>query len=824
MTPKGLGAAVRPAKIAVLCLLLSAPAVQAAEMPAATQVLKETGIGAGLAVVVGTTDGALEAELTNDGKMLVQGLALSDEAAAKVRRHLFERKLYGLASVSRVESANALPYQDRLVNLLVADLDALGRDAPSSEEIARVLGYEGAAYLKKGGRWARTVKPTPGDVDSWGHYHYDASGNPVSKDLVVGPPNTFRWVDGPFAMNLIGGFRTCDGVAVQINGAYLNVGKGRPQVPADLQGLRLWARDVNSGVLLWHRPVLPADARLPYAGTYTETFVAAGGRVYIYDFTDGDKVALTALNLRSGAVERVFDQGVVCRKAEAPAAPADSRGRMTDWRQWASDTFAWSMVLVHEGNVVQMVRDKIFVMDAATGNVLWKKQTGDGTHYLKVLITGGRLVALVARTGPGVRQGGWATRSGDLVAAEAWQGKDGTPLWRTDLSGLAYPTGAHEVLFHQNFGAQEPYLLMPHEKGLRLMSAKDGSLIWDQPVGTMIGYHIIKDRIWLGHGGTPVFGGVLMLATGEKDPTPRSGGTNQSACDAPTATLNWFMGKRNFVPVERKPDWPQWVAMRCFGKKCGERAACSYGSVYGVSPMCGCDQFIRGSGACYAMPPATPVKDEQRLMQGGAAALGAVTPQEEAHKSVAASFWGKPEGLESLWFTTNFRWSTQIHHWPGYGLRQTAPVQAGDLTLVAHVHEHRLTALREGKEVWNVVAGGRIGAPPVVYRDLAIFASHDGYVYAVKAKDGTPAWRFLAAPADRLGMESDLEPYRQRKNYYGQRGEVPGVLSDGRAQMNDLLELREGKLWLHGVPLVDATAPKGDIMYPRTIIPPQLRQ
>jgi hypothetical protein len=372
-----------------------------------------------------------------------------------------------------------------------------------------------------------------------------------------------------------------------------------------------------------------------------------------------------------------------------------------------------------------------------------------------------------------------------------------------------------------------------------------------------------------------------MLATGEKDPTPRSGGTNQSACDAPTATLNWFMGKRNFVPVERKPDWPQWVAMRCFGKKCGERAACSYGSVYGVSPMCGCDQFIRGSGACYAMPPATPVKDEQRLMQGGAAALGAVTPQEEAHKSVAASFWGKPEGLESLWFTTNFRWSTQIHHWPGYGLRQTAPVQAGDLTLVAHVHEHRLTALREGKEVWNVVAGGRIGAPPVVYRDLAIFASHDGYVYAVKAKDGTPAWRFLAAPADRRhtmlgqiesawpvfnvildgdrlycsagrheeldggihfygldaatgaikwhvsrqrGMESDLEPYRQRKNYYGQRGEVPGVLSDGRAQMNDLLELREGKLWLHGVPLVDATAPKGDIMYPRTIIPPQLRQ
>jgi hypothetical protein len=53
-------------------------------------ILKAAGVEAGLTVHVGTTDGALEAELTNDGRMLVQGLSLSDAATARARNRLFE--------------------------------------------------------------------------------------------------------------------------------------------------------------------------------------------------------------------------------------------------------------------------------------------------------------------------------------------------------------------------------------------------------------------------------------------------------------------------------------------------------------------------------------------------------------------------------------------------------------------------------------------------------------------------------------------------------------------------------------------------------------
>jgi hypothetical protein len=192
-------------------LLLSAPA---ADLPSATQVLEESGVSAGLAVVVGTSDGELEAAPTNGGKMLVQGLALSDEAAAKARRHIFEQKLYGLASVSRVPRATARPYYDRIVNLLVADLDALGRDAPPREEIDRVLGYEGVAYLKKAGNWTKTVKPTPKDVATWTHTLHDASRDGASKDRLAGPPNAIRWIHGPPHRERMSGPRLSDNTFV----------------------------------------------------------------------------------------------------------------------------------------------------------------------------------------------------------------------------------------------------------------------------------------------------------------------------------------------------------------------------------------------------------------------------------------------------------------------------------------------------------------------------------------------------------------------------------------------------------------------------------
>jgi hypothetical protein len=116
-----------PAAIACLLAVKGAPA----ELSSARELQQATGIEAGLAVVLGIVDGRLEAALAADGKMLVQGLTTDAGDCTQAREYLFDQHVYGLASVDHVGTLRTLPYYDMLVNLLVADLDALGDDAPS---------------------------------------------------------------------------------------------------------------------------------------------------------------------------------------------------------------------------------------------------------------------------------------------------------------------------------------------------------------------------------------------------------------------------------------------------------------------------------------------------------------------------------------------------------------------------------------------------------------------------------------------------------------------------------------------------------------------
>ena len=55
----------------------------------------------------------------------------------------------------------------------------------------------GVAYVKDGGKWTKTVKPRPQEIDEWTHYLHDASNNAVAHDTVVGPPRRMQWVGSP---------------------------------------------------------------------------------------------------------------------------------------------------------------------------------------------------------------------------------------------------------------------------------------------------------------------------------------------------------------------------------------------------------------------------------------------------------------------------------------------------------------------------------------------------------------------------------------------------------------------------------------------------
>ena len=61
------------------------------------------------------------------------------------------------------------------------------------KEVLRVLAPNGVAYIKKGSRWTKTVKPWPKEIDEWTHYFHGADGNPVARDSIVGPPEPLQF-------------------------------------------------------------------------------------------------------------------------------------------------------------------------------------------------------------------------------------------------------------------------------------------------------------------------------------------------------------------------------------------------------------------------------------------------------------------------------------------------------------------------------------------------------------------------------------------------------------------------------------------------------
>jgi outer membrane protein assembly factor BamB len=743
------------------CVLLgqwSDPGSAQGELPPAAEALEESAVSAGLAVVVGTTDGVLEAELTNGGKMLVQGLALSDEAATKARAHLFSQKLYGLATVSRVQSARTLPYYDRLINLLIADLDTLGADAPPLDELMRVLGYEGVAYLRKDGVWKKHTRPMSSDVDAWTHTLHDASRDSLARDLVVSPPNAARWIAGPAVWKRIGGPRTGDGVFVQVLPAIRRVKRTGGLVP---NPACIWARDVHSGVLLWKRPICTyrhGSGDYPQDGL-GESIVAAEGRVFCYRVCPPEPVVLTAWNIRTGELETEFSQSV-----SLPSG-TDPRGRRPvaeeDW-----NALTVSSIAVHQGRVIQLFKNHLFVMDARTGKVLWKKDAPAESWWRWAVAGDGKLLILRGKVQFG--GGRWGPHGRvhliEAKAIEAFRLEDGRAVWTfTDFGpDMKYMCGL--------WGYAEGYLPLKGratiDKGggrphIALLDTETGQRVWETEAGRNEGGEassatILDDKLlWYAYDGCDVH----ELATGKL--MWSFGVHRHDSCASSVATPNYVLLLKAFVPLDQsfpvpRGQRPIYYINRNVQIQCRDKVAPSYGSIYDTQQACRCEAFLPANSARYGVSPTPPVTDATRLRQDAPPALGAVQPQTAARGSTVAIDWLKPESVEDPWL-----WSYSTEHiarlgerrhalvWPGYQRDTTEPVQAADLSLVAHVHEHRMAALRDGTEVWNFVAGGRIGEPPVVHRDLAIFGSHDGYVYAVRLADGKPVWRFLAAPADK---------------------------------------------------------------------------
>jgi hypothetical protein len=155
--------------------------------------------------------------------------------------------------------------------------------------------------------------------------------------------------------------------------------------------------------------------------------------------------------------------------------------------------------------------------------------------------------------------------------------------------------------------------------------------------------------------------------------------------------------------------------------------------------------------ALNADPPArqNEIPDNQRLRRGPAygttktddtlqaAAEDWPTYRHDATRSGRASTQVDPELL--------LGWQQKV------GGRLTAPVVARGRIYLASTDTHTIHSLdaATGAEVWKATFDGPIDSPPTIHEGLVLCGCRDGSVYALRADDGTRAWRFFACPVQR---------------------------------------------------------------------------
>ena len=697
------------------------------EAAQARQVLEASGVRGGLVVHLGCGDGRLTAALRAGDACVVHGLDADAASVEKARAHIRALGLYGPVSVERWTDPAHLPYADNLVNLLVISDSGLqiSEHKIPEEEILRVLAPLGVAYARGAdGRWTKTVKPWPKDIDEWTHWLHDAGNNAVARDTRVGPPRRMQWVAEPLwsrgheVVSSVGGAVTARGRIVYA------LDEGQPGIYALPSKWVLVARDAFNGVLLWKRPIPHWNPPLG-AGGFGNGFrprrlVTDGERIFL---PTGEEAVLTSLGAATGKSLNTQEQArgtsqILCADGllvalASPQGGAAAKGKKAPggapvllaarpdtlevlWQMpvagLAGDTLA-----LGGGRVFFMSGGEVVALDAAGGREAWrfafarapadgsKKSPGatlvvhDGAVYVQ---SGTRLAALAAGTGKEL----WSrqdapTSKGELFAA-------GGLLWRTQGAGaVGHDPATGEV--RKTVDASDVFCRGHH---LRCYPSK------------------ATDRYIITNNRGAEF--VSLAAEGNVE-------------------NDWLRGN------------------------CGHGVMPANGLVYAPPCQCMCYPGVLLTGfkalaaGAGAAPAADPTSGPAPLERGPAYEAISNLKSEVADASdwptyrhdparFGATAAAVPAAVKPLWQAA-------------LGGRLTPPVAAGGMLLVAAPDACTVHALdaADGRPRWTFTAGGRIDSPPTVHEGLVLAGGADGWVYCLRAADGALAWRFRAAPEDR---------------------------------------------------------------------------
>ncbi|MFQ5808431.1 MAG: PQQ-binding-like beta-propeller repeat protein, partial [Armatimonadota bacterium] len=626
-----------------------------------------------------------------------------------------------------------------IVNLLVVDG---GRGVPRAERM-RVLAPNAVAYVRRGRRWTRTIKPRPKDIDEWTHYLHDAGNNAVARDARVAPPRHMQWLAEPKWSryhHTLASISSVVSAGGRIFYALDEGPAGSMEVPARWV---LVARDAFNGVLLWKRPI-PSWAwyRRKFRSGPVQlprTLVAQGDRVYM---PLGLDAPLTALDAATGQTVATYGDAENTEEVilygdvlfVVTGAPAAEQAVKTARRQSGM-----------EG--VFPNTKSILAIHTETRELLWK-WTESQPRELMPLTLAVAEQRVFFQAGEGV------------LCLDRGAGRQ---RWRSappsDQPGAKRGPGWSVA----TLVAHDGVVLSADGKQVTALSAASGEKLWECPskpgFKSPVDVFAIGDLVWIG----PDFAVGRDLRTGEakQENIPLSDlwtAGHHHRCYREKATERYLMtGKRGiefFDLIGGEHSRNNWI-----------RGVCQYGImpcnglIYAPAHACGCymEAKLYGFWALAADSTARSRAPGGRRLERGPA-YGAVI-QHPGSSIQHPDEW--PTFRSDILRSGSTRQAVPTHCEPLWkaqlGGLLSSPVVSGDVVLLTAIDEHRVVALDAGtgRLRWEYTAGGRVDSPPTLYGGLALFGCADGWVYCLRASDGALAWRYRAAPVDRRTVARD---------------------------------------------------------------------
>jgi len=728
-----------------LCLAL-VPALGAAaavpERQLAERILVAAGVRGGLVVHLGCGDGRLTAALRADDNYTVQGLDPDAKNIEIARKYIESLGLYGPVSVKHW-TRNRLPYVDNLATLVVSENP--GRI--SMDEIMRVVRPLGVAYVKQDGRWTKTVKPWPKGMDEWQQHFHDADNNAVAHDRLVGPPRRYQWVAEPQWMRSHMSMPSVNSMVSSRSRLFTIEDRASAEHPALPGKFSLVARDAFNGIVLWERPFPdwhPINIHTKTTPVQLQRRLAAIGDV-VY-CTPGYSAPVTALDAATGktlktykgtrrTTEFLYDRGVLY---VVIGDPTDTVG-VAGGSALGSSQFS----IRAYGPRIPVKDDPestIVAIEADSGRRLWQKSGRD---------TAGYQGASLAVRG---RYAVYSTAE-DIVCLDRVSGRQ---LWRAPAPvTLRDRIGIGGVSVSLVLSDDAAYLA--DSESLRAFSLKDGRQMWTGKA--TLNHHkppdlfLVAGLVWSDYytGYDPRTGEIVKTLSQQM-----TGPMGHDRCYRNRITERYYIntktGGSDFLGLAEPGEFPNpWARSTC-----GIGHLPCNGLLYLGPPACSCCNWVM-LNAMNALAPepglkssAQPIEVPLRVVLEKGQAYGKPIQGASAGPESWPTYRHDPgrTGATKARAPANLkrRWQSRVM------TRPSAPVIAAGRVFVADIDAHSVCALdsSDGHLLWRYTTGARVDSPPTYYEGLVLFGSRDGWVYCLRASDGSLVWRFRELPEDRM--------------------------------------------------------------------------